>query len=267
MMTNTIRIAKVAMFLAGLATLATGTASAVELRFSPADQMLDVGETGQLAIMLDEAQDVRTIEVTVQYPASILESVAGQPGAAFADLPCYVWEEFTSETAGQWYGFAVSFGADCYVVGPGELFVWEFTALSVGTAYINAVAVTLYDGDGEVISGVTLPGTTVVVGDSTTPVPDSGPTGVPAIQASPNPCNPTTTIRFWLPEARRGELAVFDVEGRRVRTLLQGHVGGDWTEVRWDGRTDAGRAAPSGVYLYRLLTAHERLAGRVTLAR
>ncbi|MBD3222612.1 T9SS C-terminal target domain-containing protein, partial [bacterium] len=81
------------------------------------------------------------------------------------------------------------------------------------------------------------------------------------------PCNPTTSIRFALPAARDARLDLFDVEGRRVRTLLDGFVPAGWSSVRWDGRADDGAAVPSGVYLYRLITGHEQLSGRVTLAR
>ena len=71
-------------------------------------------------------------------------------------------------------------------------------------------------------------------------------------QNMPNPFNPKTEIRFTLPSAGEVSLDVFDVEGRRVRTLAAGdHAAGEH-RVTWNGRDDAGRSMSSGVYFYKL---------------
>jgi len=72
-------------------------------------------------------------------------------------------------------------------------------------------------------------------------------------QNHPNPFNPSTEIRFSLPRAGTAELAVYDLFGRRVRTLVQGELAAGPHAVRWDGRDEAGERLPSGMYLYRLL--------------
>ncbi len=71
-------------------------------------------------------------------------------------------------------------------------------------------------------------------------------------QNHPNPFNPTTTIRFSVPDAGRVRLAVYNVAGQLVRTLID-----EWLSVGehaaiWDGRDELGRSVASGVYLYRL---------------
>lgn len=70
--------------------------------------------------------------------------------------------------------------------------------------------------------------------------------------AYPNPFNPTTTLRFALPEPSQVALRVFDIRGRLIRTLAQGARPAAQHVARWDGRDDAGLALPSGVYLVRL---------------
>ena len=72
-------------------------------------------------------------------------------------------------------------------------------------------------------------------------------------QNYPNPFNPTTTIQYRLGETAAVTLTIFDVSGRRVRTLLSGQVQGAGDHrVLWDGRSDGGVSVASGTYLYRL---------------
>jgi hypothetical protein len=87
------------------------------------------------------------------------------------------------------------------------------------------------------------------------------------LQNRPNPFNPSTAIPFVLPEAGRVRLRVFDLEGRLVRTLVDGVRPAGRQEVRWDGRDDRGRPVSSGVYLVRLEAAGEKLSRKMVLLR
>lgn len=69
----------------------------------------------------------------------------------------------------------------------------------------------------------------------------------------PNPFNPQTTLAFDLPSAGPAQLAIFDLAGRRVRTLVDEHLASGRHQVPWDGRDAAGRAVASGSYLARLV--------------
>ena len=75
---------------------------------------------------------------------------------------------------------------------------------------------------------------------------DLSPSGI-WLSASPNPFNSATTIRFDLPRAGEVRLEVFDVTGRRVRTLQEGMV----KAGRHSVRLEAGDL-PSGIYFARL---------------
>lgn len=69
----------------------------------------------------------------------------------------------------------------------------------------------------------------------------------------PNPFNPGTTIVFDLPQAARTDLAVYDLRGGLVRTLITGQpLDAGRREAAWDGRDEQGNAVAAGVYLYRL---------------
>jgi hypothetical protein len=80
-------------------------------------------------------------------------------------------------------------------------------------------------------------------------------------QNFPNPFNPSTTIRFSLEEASHVRLAVYNVAGQEIRTLMDASCGQGSHSVVWDGRDAHGRSVTSGVYLYRL-AAGERVAIR-----
>ncbi len=70
----------------------------------------------------------------------------------------------------------------------------------------------------------------------------------------PNPFNPSTAIPYSVGEAGRVTLAVYDVAGRHVRTLVDRDHAPRTEEfvATWDGRDDAGRAVTSGVYFCRM---------------
>jgi hypothetical protein len=90
----------------------------------------------------------------------------------------------------------------------------------------------------------------------------------PRISAYPNPFNPVAVITLRLPAAARTDLAIVDVRGRRVRTLLRGEeLPAGAHELRWNGRDDNGRPVSSGVYLIRSVVDGARASHRITLLK
>jgi hypothetical protein len=85
--------------------------------------------------------------------------------------------------------------------------------------------------------------------------------------AVPNPFRGATAIRFALPTPGDHSLVIFDVAGRRVRSLSSGAAEAGPHVVRWEGRDDEGRFVPSGVYFYRLRTGAGELRERVVIRR
>ncbi|MCH2661854.1 T9SS type A sorting domain-containing protein, partial [bacterium] len=71
----------------------------------------------------------------------------------------------------------------------------------------------------------------------------------------PNPFNPSTSIEYALPEATEVELAIYDVLGQKVQTLVAQQLqDAGYYRLTWDGRDSAGRGIASGMYFYRLAT-------------
>ena len=93
--------------------------------------------------------------------------------------------------------------------------------------------------------------------------------GVAALEpASPNPFRSSTVFAYTLSRAGRVELAIFDAQGRQVRSLLAGERPAGHATVSWDGRAEGGAAA-AGVYIVRLRApgVSPALSQRVVLAR
>lgn len=70
----------------------------------------------------------------------------------------------------------------------------------------------------------------------------------------PNPFNPNTVIRYSLRNATEVRLAVYDVRGALVRTLVSGFQDAGKYRIDWDGTNDRGGRVSSGVYFYRIKT-------------
>jgi hypothetical protein len=90
----------------------------------------------------------------------------------------------------------------------------------------------------------------------------------------PNPlreCGPPVVVRFALGAAAtraRARLAVYDAQGRRVRSLYDGPATpGQWLGVEWDGHDGNGSALTPGMYFLALDAAGRRATARVVWLR
>jgi hypothetical protein len=89
-----------------------------------------------------------------------------------------------------------------------------------------------------------------------------------ALEASrPNPTSGASAIAYTLARGERVDLAVYDLSGRLIARLAQGFETEGRHVVRWDGRDRTGRAAPPGVYQYRLRTPSFEEHNHLTVVR
>jgi hypothetical protein len=104
--------------------------------------------------------------------------------------------------------------------------------------------------------------------------PAREPDGAPEVHAltldigGPNPTSGVLRFRIGVPPrlvGSTGKIAVFDISGRVVRTLGSGLLPGGWTALEWDGKTEDGRRARSGVYFARLAIGQERIVRTVVI--
>lgn len=100
-----------------------------------------------------------------------------------------------------------------------------------------------------------------------TEVMEERPDMLALLPARPNPFGSQAELSFVLPSRQAARLAVYDIQGRLVRTLIDGEEGPGRVDVVWDGRDEDGRKVGSGLYLTKLEAAAERRHGRVLILR
>ncbi len=86
-------------------------------------------------------------------------------------------------------------------------------------------------------------------------------------QNYPNPFNPLTSIDFYLAESGLVELAVFNIKGQYIVSLVSGEMSAGEKTIIWDGTNERGKEVPAGVYFYRLQTSDGLKSKRMLLLK
>lgn len=146
------------------------------------------------------------------------------------------------------------------VIGPDEAVIYSHGEVMNSEGSYNftwEVTTTLPDGSYWQIEATDALGNSAIATGGTfsatnAPVSVELPTVLTMEQAKPNPFNPQTTIRFYNPKEGMTSLKIYDINGRLVETLHQGHLNKDWHELTWRAKGHA-----SGAYFARLISGNE----------
>jgi flagellar hook assembly protein FlgD len=85
--------------------------------------------------------------------------------------------------------------------------------------------------------------------------------------AIPNPFNPSTTLSFNISIPGPVLISVHDLNGRRIRVLLDENRQSGSHQVTWDGRDGSGRTVASGTYFVRLSSGGASSVAKVVLSK
>ncbi len=195
---------------------------------------LDSGHTYQVYFMA-EVEDSKTIGVDFQ-------STTG-------DYTVHYWESVELEFNTYEYGPIEWF---CPVNDPSTEFK---LAISEDKEYVYFDAIKVIDKDW-------VKNTTHVEEGSHSPASD-----YTLLQNYPNPFNPGTMIQFDVPQATHVKLAIYDVQGRWINTLVDGVTSAGAHTVSWQGRDAQGRFVASGLYFCRLQSEDFSTMKRMVLIR
>jgi len=78
------------------------------------------------------------------------------------------------------------------------------------------------------------------------------PTGISLHQNYPNPFNPVTTLRYDIPENALVNITIYDMLGRKVKTLINRTQDAGYKSVIWNATNDYGKPVSAGIYLYQI---------------
>jgi len=101
-----------------------------------------------------------------------------------------------------------------------------------------------------------------------TAVAEPGPGALPErveLATRPNPLRARALLSYALPAAGRVKLAVYDLTGSLVRTLVNATEPAGRRTLAWDRTDDAGRKLAAGVYLVRLDAAGQTRTGKLVV--
>lgn len=90
---------------------------------------------------------------------------------------------------------------------------------------------------------------------------------LPQISNFPNPFNPSTTIRFSLPESAMVSLKVFNVKGQLIKTLSTRNFTAGTHELLFDGRDETGKSVASGIYYIKLTAGQSSNTKKIMLMK
>jgi hypothetical protein len=107
----------------------------------------------------------------------------------------------------------------------------------------------------------------LTVTDMTDVADAAAPAGGLGLSVYPNPFNPKTSVRLYAPAPGSVTLDVYTVAGAKVRTIQARAEAAGWMQVNWNGRDDAGQAAPSGVYFMRAQAGEQSETVRAVLLK
>ena len=86
-------------------------------------------------------------------------------------------------------------------------------------------------------------------------------------QNYPNPFNPTTKISYDLPNESLVTLLIYDLMGRKVRTLINSEQTVGFKNIQWNATDDNGQPVPAGMYIYTIQAGEFRQTRKMVLLK
>jgi Cohesin domain len=212
------------------------------------------GDTVQVAVNVDASTPaLGCYSFRLVYDLAELRLVAATEGSLFAGAadPTFFGLSFDSTGTEVISDCVLGFGTS--LATPGELAVLSFETLVDGVVQLSYADVALRDVDRALITPVSSDTVSVVVGVTSTPPVLS--TGLRLV-ATPNPAAGLSRLGLWDVQGRRTniaarlgrsspELSIYDVAGRRIRSL---RFTPETSVVLWDGRDGSGSRVAGGLY-------------------
>ncbi len=159
-----------------------------------------------------------------------------------------------------WERIASDLPAGSVFVAGSSSYTWRVTPPASANARLRVVDAT--------IGAIADTSGTFTIGGGLLDAESIAPPGVASLSAAwPNPTAGAVNLVLAMPEPHDVSVAVFDMQGRRVRSLASGAMAAGRHALAWDGRTEAGARAASGLYFVRARWAGFEATRRVVRMR
>jgi hypothetical protein len=209
----------------------------------------DVGESFVVTVRASGRGDVQALRVELGYDRSVVEMTGVEAGELLGRQTA----QAVALTPRPGRVDVALLGKGAGLAGIGELVRVHFRVRAAGAPAFALTSADARDGANRPVDMAGSP-----------PPPPALPVLTQLARAMPNPFTHEVSIAFGLAARGPAELAIYAVDGRRVRTLARGELApGAYTRT-WDGRDERGAAVAAGVYYARLVTAHGRFTRMVT---
>ena len=86
-------------------------------------------------------------------------------------------------------------------------------------------------------------------------------------QNYPNPFNPTTLIQYDLPEKSYVSITIYDLMGKRVKTLVNSKQDAGYRSIHWNATSDLGQPVSAGMYIYTIQAGEFRQTRKMVLLK
>ena len=245
-----------------------------ELPYTPGSANLDAmmaisggsvepGELFQVPIELTDGTNVRSFELAFDYDIDALSVEQIVWDTQLVD-GLQVWENVYDGLIQISAGMGSSLSSGSQTLGYIEFRMNEFfddvqTSITLSRSRVNEL-------------DAVIEGSVALYTNSTLVVSDWGDGGVPMEfalnQNYPNPFNPSTMIRYQLPEQTMVTIAIYDLMGRKVRTLVPGETQlAGYRQVVWNATNDFGQPVSAGMYIYTIQAGTYRMTKKMVLMK
>ena len=86
-------------------------------------------------------------------------------------------------------------------------------------------------------------------------------------QNYPNPFNPTTQIRYDLPKNEFVDIIIYDLMGRKIKSLFNTYQNAGYRSVNWNSGNDSGQPVSAGMYIYTIQAGEFRQTRKMVLLK
>ncbi len=86
-------------------------------------------------------------------------------------------------------------------------------------------------------------------------------------QNYPNPFNPITKIRYDIPKNEFVSINIYDVTGRKVKSLIGENQVAGYRSITWDGTNNLGQSVSAGMYIYMIQAGQYRESRKMVLLK